>query len=88
MVNEPDQERPYAVVIRRNRDGVVRKVQTGGFWSRFWFEDGNGACDCNRGKMFAEAGGEEDPNEDCGDDAYTILKYLFSDGSELHGDGS
>lgn len=89
MDDEPETlQPPYKIEIRRVSDGVVRVYDMKeGQWSRFWFEDGNGACDCSRSDFFNEAGGEpivDDPP--CGNDAYVILRYIFPDGTILPGD--
>lgn len=88
--DEPNRTGPFKVEIQRTSDGVIRTYDMGENcqWSRFWFEDGNGACDCNRGDFFAEAGGEpEVEDRPCGSSAYKILRYIFPDGTELPGDG-
>lgn len=67
---------PMQVTIRRNADGVVRlfqKPELLWFHNYIW-EYGNFSCDCNRATFFTEAGNEEDPDEDCGDTAYTVLE--------------
>lgn len=67
------------VTLRRTSDGVTRK------WTearnslcdpRYWWEEGNGSCDCNRTIYFARAGGEEEPDDDeylCGDTAFELV---------------
>jgi len=47
--------------VESMRDGI----------SYLW-EEGNYACDCNRGDFFARAGGESDPHQPCGDFAYEV----------------
>lgn len=65
--------------IRRNVDGVTRiyREEFNGDLrgARFWWDEGNGSCDCNRHKFFEKAS-DPDQNDDwwpCGDDSYTVL---------------
>jgi hypothetical protein len=82
----------YYVVIRRESDGVVRKVrQDEPFWddatvsgqdSAFYWTDGNGACDCSMAISFADAGGEARPEyTPCGESAYTLIGFELPDGT-------
>jgi hypothetical protein len=76
------------IVIERLSDGVLRKqVDVWNYgWpvadtvkaARFWWLEGNGACDCNRELTFARAGGEPVPPElPCSHDRYRISWLEF-----------
>jgi len=70
-------------VIRDNDTQEVREF----FFNEPWYgdyiwKDGNFSCDCNRGHFFADAGGEEDPDQKCGHTKYTVIKVKFPDGTE------
>lgn len=59
--------------IRRNADGVIATD----VWPRWehgtsCWEDGNFACDCNRGDFFNHAQGAADSDEACGSDRYSV----------------
>jgi hypothetical protein len=80
---DPPHTRDY---LRANLWGIV---MPGAPWmpglsSDFWWEDGNGGCDCERARCFAAAAGEPDPNEPCvipGQDyRYTVLRFELPDG--------
>lgn len=79
----------YDVVIQRADDGLKRTYHMKTQWhasSLFWWEDGNGACDCNRGDDFARAGGEPDGGErPCGHQKYLVIRFIFPDGTTLDG---
>ena len=87
----------YDVVIRRRRDGVERVYRMNAPWRQhqpdddedvnlFWWDEGNGACDCNRGDFFARAGGEPDqPEPACGNTEYLVLRFILPDGSVVKG---
>jgi len=79
----------YDVVIRRALDGVERTFRMPAPWPNgpddFWWTEGNGACDCNRGDFFERAGGNEDADEPCGDSRYLVMRFLLSDGRVLDG---
>lgn len=68
----------FIVSIRRNADGVIRALEpdpeswVGAAMDYLW-TDGNLGCDCNRSLFFARAGGEDDPDTFCGDNAYSII---------------
>lgn len=87
----------YTVVIRRNRDGLVRHYEMPltivngdiGWWQR---HNGNFGCDCNRHDTFERAGGtteEELEAQDeageipCGHSAYTVIELRLPDGTVL-----
>lgn len=68
-------------LIRRNEDGVTRRYpiewepSTDGDEgvSEYMWGEGNYACDCNRAMFFAEAGGEDEPEDaPCGEDAFSV----------------
>jgi len=74
----------YRVAIRRNSDQRVHVSR----WQEFngdlrgleyWWNEGNGACDCNRHDEFERAA-DPDSNDrgydfDCGDTAYSIVRF-------------
>jgi len=82
---------PALVAIRRTRDGLVRFYPTwepiwagGEPWSDYQWREGNYSCDCNRGPMFAQAGGEKYGDFFCSEEAYFIEKITDErDGSTL-----
>ena len=52
--------------IKRLSDGVIRPTS----WpqdSRFWWEEGNAGCDCNRAISFG------DPDESCGESRFELV---------------
>lgn len=61
--------------VRRNVDGVIRKSNiTWDYWGDFIWEEGNFSCDCNRAAFFAEAEGEDGPEDPpCGDNAFSVM---------------
>lgn len=83
----------YTLVIRRASDGAVRRHTESREWdsgpegvdSFYWF-DGNGACDCERGRVFAESAGEPNPQSPCGGNAYVIDRVELPDGTTRQGD--
>lgn len=81
---------PAALIIRRNADGVVRRLSMesmGGYHGDYIWSEGNFSCDCNRGIFFAEAEGELNPDRDCGDDAFAVRIIADNNGHELYSDG-
>lgn len=64
------------IEIRRNSDGEVRmytdKTEFLENGYEFNWHEGNYSCDCNRAAFFAKAGGEEDPDSECGDGSYSV----------------
>lgn len=88
------------ILIRRVSDGVCVSFDdniraSGDGVSCFWWEDGNGSCDCNRKLFFHRAVGQEldGDNTPCGDGGYQIAVYnphsgrlLFSDIRKEGGD--
>lgn len=77
----------HAVHIRRNSDGLVRVYHDDTPWeegSDFLWLDGNYSCDCNRYLFFQRSADEpEIDNPACGDTAYSIVKFVLADGSEI-----
>lgn len=59
-------------------------ISDGEFQDYIWSE-GNYSCDCNRALFFARAGGEDDPNHDCGSGAF-LVEITGTDGSVLYRD--
>lgn len=87
---EPDEGAEIKVIIRRNADGVTREWLPGFKWhGAFIWDEGNFACDCNRGQFFDEAGGDGDDEDDeipCGDGAYSVRVETKSSGRVLYQD--
>lgn len=83
----------YVVVIRRASDGLERRCEMAHGWhsaSAFWWEDGNMACDCNRGDAFDRAGGETDAAivaklRPCSSEAFLVVRFEFPDGTSVPG---
>ena len=74
--DDPFEGVPARVFIRRNADGEVHcyyDEKDPMTWDGdFIWEDGNYACDCNRALFFAWAVGDDDPEQGCGDEAFSI----------------
>jgi len=76
-------QKPFKIKIRENATGETVETEYIHYWEspetteernyyiRFWWEEGNGACDCNRGGFFHRARGEED-KETCGEVKYSV----------------
>lgn len=80
----------YYVVIRNNETGEVRihkeNVNTWEEGSLWWWEEGNGSCDCNRFLYFMRSNNEDMehvPIPDCGDRLFSILSIIFEDGTNI-----
>ena len=76
--------RRVRIVIIRNSDGQRRFVYTD-FTSRFWWEDGNGGCDCVRHVEFERAADPDfvDSTENpCGSERYDIELPLHMTGDD------
>lgn len=79
----------YEILIRRNSDGETRRyVFDWASWDEetdpYWLTDGNYGCDCNRHTAFERAGGNNGfVQEPCGEGAYSILKAILPDGTEI-----
>lgn len=43
------------------------------------WDEGHFACDCNRGRFFARAGGEADPDIPCGEGRYYLVDAVFEE---------
>ncbi len=79
----------YDVVLRRNADGIERTYHMDSEWDHsgdFWWSEGNGACDCNRAMIFDRLGGMDedqimDTDYSCGSERYTVVRYIFPDGT-------
>lgn len=81
-------EMKYSVLLRRVEDGAERWFSPrwaadDAFTMNYMWEEGNYACDCNRARFFAKAGGEEAPYIDCGNDKYEIVAIRREDGAAL-----
>jgi hypothetical protein len=79
---------PAVLEIRRNADGVIRRSP--GHWhfyGDFIWENGKFSCDCNRARLFAEAGGEIDAEMDCGHGAFSVRIMAVDDAEMLYCDG-
>ena len=48
----------------------------------YWWNEGNGSCDCNRALSLYRSLGMPDIDVECGDDRF-ILERLTADGREL-----
>ena len=71
----------YKVVPRRNDNGVTRTHASDSPFSRYWWAEGNAACDCNRDIFWRQAGGEtEFPDVPCSEGKYTVVSVIFPDG--------
>lgn len=83
----------FNVRIRRNVDGVIHedKQDLPVPFSDFIWADGNYACDCNRELFFFRAVGEEDPDNACSHDRYSVQivdragNIVYSDFDEIAG---
>tara|TARA_R110000868_G_scaffold13885_2_gene64485 strand:- start:185 stop:454 length:270 start_codon:yes stop_codon:yes gene_type:complete len=66
------------VVLQRVSDGEQRTVvdedSEYADGAEFWWTEGNGGCDCNRGLYFERAAGRDPDNRmPCGDVAYRLV---------------
>lgn len=80
---------PYTAHIRDNSTGEVRTKKFVTPWeehSGFLWGDGNYACDCNRTLFFARAAGGDDPDRECGLEAYAVRVTDDETGVELYAD--
>ena len=67
--------------------GEVRTYNQNVDWNgSFIWEEGNFACDCNRGNFFARAGGEFDLDSPCGDERFVVLEIRSDEGERLYGE--
>lgn len=90
----PESVVTYSFQLKDNRTGEVRLYDMTCEWldhTRWFLTEGNFGCDCNRGQSFARAGGisEEDLDElcgqepdpfPCGNERYSIIDAVLSDG--------
>ena len=82
-----DLDLPCVVEIRDNATGEVRQDKSHRYHGPFIWAEGNYTCDCNRALFFARANGEDDPDQECGDAAFS-LRVLGEDGKVLYEDDS
>ena len=56
------------VILRDNQTTEIKEIDTE--FSEFWWEEGNGSCDCNMGSSFY-------PGEDfkCGDTRFKLMGF-------------
>lgn len=70
---------PYDVTIK---DTVTQESRVCPFdldWTdstAFLWEEGNYSCDCNRSLFFAQAAGEADGHQPCGDTRYVVTSIV------------
>lgn len=62
------------VEIRRNEDGVIMEGHFDSAFNKFWWEQGNASCDCNRELFFMEFAeeDEEDFEEYCSEGRFSV----------------
>lgn len=77
------------VEIRRNADGQTSCAIEEDFpFSRFWWEEGNASCDCNRELFFLRDRGEETETTidevRCGDGGYSVRISCADSGEVLY----
>lgn len=92
-MGEPRAEYPIAVHLLDTQTGERAVYQTtqyadmdyeGGVFNPFWWEEGNGSCDCNRELFFRRARDEDEPDEvTCGDRRFRIERILHGETGEL-----
>ncbi|MBO6739054.1 MAG: hypothetical protein JJ916_04255 [Phycisphaerales bacterium] len=76
------------VTLRRNSDGAQAVYEDqhakleDDHWQFCWFAH-NHSCDCNRGSYFAESAGEPDPDHDCSESKYSVIRVETPDGKVL-----
>lgn len=63
---------PQSITIRRNSDGKTVETTCATDFSSYWWEHGNGCCDCNRSIFFCEKSGENDEQEGCTEGRYSV----------------
>lgn len=81
----------YQVVIRQNATGIERTANfdVDSHWDgghEYLWSDGNYGCDCNRAIFFHEAGNEKDPDIECGETEYDVVRVIMHDGTVIEGD--
>jgi hypothetical protein len=81
----------YRILIRDNQtkeERLSRPFDFGEFddGQLFWLTEGNYGCDCNRSLEFQRSDGRHESlvhwNQPCGNERFSILKAILSDGSE------
>ena len=78
-----------AVDITRAADGEVHRVELDADARadqegvRYWWVEGNGACDCNRHLLFERAAGREPPADERGCSTGLYTAALVHDDGEL-----
>ncbi len=81
---------PVEVHIRRTETGEVRIYRdnlytTVDYDGIFIWAEGNWSCDCNRAIFFAEAGGEQNKSNQCGEYGYIVDRIVrVADGELLY----
>lgn len=87
----------YKVAIKNNATGEVRihqedadweENQNTGYTTAFWWQEGNGACDCNRAAFWlaSDKGDEEVPHPvdlPCGDTRFSVLYAELPNGRRI-----
>lgn len=81
----------YKVVIKNNITGEMRKTNFfGDFhdYTIFYWQEGNGSCDCNRELEFERIKGIEVPFEDlkCGDERFSVPMLILENDQEVNVD--
>ena len=81
----------YAVDIRKNATGEVRRRYMDLDWdnSLFWWAEGNMSCDCNRELEWVRAAGPgpaDDPHwnqleTECSEGRFTVIRAVLDDGT-------
>ena len=69
-------------LIRKNETSEIREYKDEVWWdcnepyddypNDFMWSEGNYSCDCNRYLFFQRAKGENEDNDECGDDKYSV----------------
>jgi predicted dehydrogenase len=68
-------------LIRKNKTGEIREYKDELYWGNWYqdeepstyiWEDGNYSCDCNRYLFFQRVKNENEDNEECGDELYSV----------------
>ena len=74
------------VEIKRKADGAVATyVWENWMYNTFWWAEGNASCDCNREAFFAEARGEDVPDDtECGRGRFVVRLTDFDTNEVLY----
>ena len=78
---------PCTLFIRNNATGEIRALAwewPGAEVGEYVWRGGNFGCNCNRAMFFADAAGEDEPDVECGDGAFSVR--LSANGIELYAD--